>query len=113
LISNPLSAGSAAAAASRPATPSLPDAPPIWADAAPSPRTRPAAARPHRWSAVSPDTPPAREPPSSCQPPSAIRPGPAKEPLQSRSEEHTSELQSRENRVCRLLLEKRSRVEER
>src|SRR5690606_39830601 len=28
----------------------------------------------------------------------------------SRSEEHTSELQSRENLVCRLLLEKRNRV---
>src|SRR5690606_40362530 len=29
------------------------------------------------------------------------------EPLPSRSEEHTSELQSRENLVCRLLLEKK------
>src|SRR5690606_39505402 len=28
-------------------------------------------------------------------------------PLQNRSEEHTSELQSRENLVCRLLLEKK------
>ena len=29
----------------------------------------------------------------------------------SRSEEHTSELQSRENLVCRLLLEKKKKVE--
>src|SRR5690606_41233308 len=31
---------------------------------------------------------------------------PAREQLEDRSEEHTSELQSRENLVCRLLLEK-------
>src|SRR5436309_5110610 len=31
--------------------------------------------------------------------------------LPSRSEEHTSELQSRENLVCRLLLEKKKEVE--
>src|SRR5436309_6848861 len=31
-------------------------------------------------------------------------------PRQSRSEEHTSELQSRENLVCRLLLEKKKRI---
>src|SRR5690606_41602861 len=30
-------------------------------------------------------------------------------PLQERSEEHTSELQSRENLVCRLLLEKKKK----
>src|SRR5690606_41869328 len=30
--------------------------------------------------------------------------------LRNRSEEHTSELQSRENLVCRLLLEKKNRV---
>src|SRR5690606_40441589 len=30
---------------------------------------------------------------------------------QPRSEEHTSELQSRENIVCRLLLEKKNRIE--
>src|SRR5690606_41294990 len=32
---------------------------------------------------------------------------------QSRSEEHTSELQSRENLVCRLLLEKKKKIMER
>src|SRR5690606_40267942 len=32
---------------------------------------------------------------------------PAQETLKARSEEHTSELQSRENLVCRLLLEKK------
>src|SRR5690606_41726613 len=34
-------------------------------------------------------------------------------PLLPRSEEHTSELQSRENLVCRLLLEKKKRAVER
>src|SRR5690606_41362038 len=34
----------------------------------------------------------------------------ARELLAGRSEEHTSELQSRENLVCRLLLEKKNRV---
>src|SRR5690606_40347893 len=34
---------------------------------------------------------------------------PAQEQLQLRSEEHTSELQSRENLVCRLLLEKKKK----
>src|SRR6266700_5035797 len=33
-------------------------------------------------------------------------------PLPFRSEEHTSELQSRENLVCRLLLEKKKKIEE-
>src|SRR5690606_14057810 len=32
------------------------------------------------------------------------------EPQDSRSEEHTSELQSRENLVCRLLLEKKNKI---
>src|SRR5690606_41309075 len=32
---------------------------------------------------------------------------------QSRSEEHTSELQSRENLVCRLLLEKKNQIQRR
>src|SRR5690606_40647478 len=35
------------------------------------------------------------------------RAGPGGSPARSRSEEHTSELQSRENLVCRLLLEKK------
>src|SRR5436309_13401019 len=32
------------------------------------------------------------------------------DPVQARSEEHTSELQSRENLVCRLLLEKKKKI---
>src|SRR5690606_41617335 len=35
--------------------------------------------------------------------------GDTSDPLTQRSEEHTSELQSRENLVCRLLLEKKKR----
>src|SRR5690606_41883986 len=33
-----------------------------------------------------------------------------RQPISSRSEEHTSELQSRENLVCRLLLEKKKTI---
>src|SRR5690606_41742235 len=40
----------------------------------------------------------------------AIEPGLAERLLHERSEEHTSELQSRENLVCRLLLEKKKPV---
>src|SRR2546427_6125100 len=36
------------------------------------------------------------------------RPGDTGEPLTTRSEEHTSELQSQSNLVCRLLLEKKN-----
>src|SRR5258708_25917443 len=36
-----------------------------------------------------------------------IRPPPARRPARSRSEEHTSELQSPDHLVCRLLLEKK------
>src|SRR5690606_41449144 len=43
---------------------------------------------------------------SPCSPGSARRTRPAT-PTSTRSEEHTSELQSRENLVCRLLLEKK------
>src|SRR5436309_4604800 len=38
------------------------------------------------------------------------RPQPSRLTRRSRSEEHTSELQSRENIVCRLLLEKKNRT---
>src|SRR2546430_4160636 len=37
------------------------------------------------------------------------RPGHAREPRERRSEEHTSELQSQSNLVCRLLLEKKKK----
>src|SRR5215475_13889065 len=39
--------------------------------------------------------------------PPLVRPQPLRPPCVPRSEEHTSELQSRENLVCRLLLEKK------
>src|SRR6266511_4253764 len=45
---------------------------------------------------------------SSCEPRAATRP--SSSTTISRSEEHTSELQSRENRVCRLLLEKKKKA---
>src|SRR5690606_41261334 len=54
-------------------------------------------------------------PPQKCQSPSLARPRPSAHPAQPyppgllRSEEHTSELQSRENLVCRLLLEKKKK----
>src|SRR5215475_14974429 len=38
---------------------------------------------------------------------------PGRHPQSARSEEHTSELQSRENLVCRLLLEKKKKKERR
>src|SRR5690606_40592322 len=57
--------------------------------------SRPGPARPGNHSAAALDAP--------------VRPPPRYEyrPADSRSEEHTSELQSRENLVCRLLLEKK------
>src|SRR5690606_8222145 len=39
-----------------------------------------------------------------------VKPGAKKQPSVERSEEHTSELQSREKLVCRLLLEKKNRT---
>src|SRR5258706_9104797 len=39
----------------------------------------------------------------------AVRPGPGARHLRGRSEEHTSELQSLTNLVCRLLLEKKKK----
>src|SRR5436309_4623464 len=61
-----------------------------------------------------------RRPPGSCwtssgrargsSPRSGNRPETLKYPPTHRSEEHTSELQSREKLVCRLLLEKKNRT---
>src|SRR6266511_6472336 len=45
-----------------------------------------------------------------ASPASSLMSTPAWKPLPSRSEEHTSELQSRENLVCRLLLEKKKNI---
>src|SRR2546427_6172825 len=54
-------------------------------------------------------------PPGICTPASAAtaRPGstPASRHVQRRSEEHTSELQSQSNLVCRLLLEKKKNTD--
>src|SRR5436309_7230985 len=51
----------------------------------------------------------ARSDRSSPGHPKVARPVSAHEPRDERSEEHTSELQSRENLVCRLLLEKKKK----
>src|SRR2546430_9637512 len=45
------------------------------------------------------------------RPPRSSRHRPASRPPRSRSEEHTSELQSQSNLVCRLLLEKKKKKE--
>src|SRR5690606_39819725 len=81
--------------------------------------TAPPGTRPRRAAAV-----PARDPPAAPVPRPGTAPSrPAPPPLRTagpedaprlprrrrpRSEEHTSELQSRENLVCRLLLEKKN-----
>src|SRR5258706_8895316 len=53
------------------------------------------------------------QPPLSITPPSSSGPGPGSPPLRRspRSEEHTSELQSLTNLLCRLLLEKKKKKE--
>src|SRR3712207_7161768 len=48
-----------------------------------------------------------RQPKSSCRRPPASRPRGRRRSTTDRSEEHTSELQSRQYLVCRLLLEKK------
>src|SRR5438132_10448901 len=60
----------------------------------------------YRWPSHSCGAPARRPPSSAGSPSSSCRPGPA---LPWRSEEHTSELQSHSDLVCRLLLEKKSR----
>src|SRR2546428_8279271 len=51
-------------------------------------------------------TMPARAPPSMVMLHTVMRPS-----IESRSEEHTSELQSRSDLVCRLLLEKKKNIQ--
>src|SRR2546430_12233657 len=46
-------------------------------------------------------------PPQPPEPPQPPRPSARRSPCSPRSEEHTSELQSQSNLVCRLLLEKK------
>src|SRR5690606_41606703 len=84
---------------------SLHDALPIWAVTPPAP-----AARTPRRAARTPRRA-AREPAAAAREPAAAARGRPKAPGH-RSEEHTSELQSRENLVCRLLLEKKKKIKE-
>src|SRR5688572_31088003 len=46
---------------------------------------------------------------SEKEEPQTVKPGAIDAPLPARSEEHTSELQSQSNLVCRLLLEKKKK----
>src|SRR5690606_41330163 len=55
---------------------------------------------------------PTRSPPSPSAPCSSVSRVPPESPRSTRSEEHTSELQSREKLVCRLLLEKKNYIKE-
>src|SRR5690606_41331894 len=66
---------------------------------------RPCGAEPAARAALAPARP--AEPSRPCAPP----PARSTSCHGSRSEEHTSELQSRENLVCRLLLEKKNPVQ--
>src|SRR5690606_41038153 len=71
-------------------------------------RSPPPATGPRRWL---PDRRPDQRAHRTTAPRRARVPRPAsRSPRETRSEEHTSELQSRENLVCRLLLEKKTRV---
>src|SRR2546430_4597204 len=69
---------------------------------------------PSRWSRT-PRTPPVHTGPAGCRPPQhpttlrGSRAGPPPWSRPARSEEHTSELQSQSNLVCRLLLEKKKK----
>src|SRR5690606_39541820 len=71
---------------------------------------RPPAAPGSRHPPAPPPAPPRRWCRRSAAPPTAPRRTPCRNPRNGRSEEHTSELQSRENLVCRLLLEKKKRT---
>src|SRR3712207_8508295 len=78
-----------------------------------SPRPPRAAGRAHLSRAPPPPAPPRRRPAVPPAPPVRQRPAPAparRAPgRRPRSEEHTSELQSRQYLVCRLLLEKKNK----
>src|SRR2546429_3454442 len=76
-----------------------------------SPQTAPVGHREYR---ATPHPPPASpdpqlSPPAGAGRPCRAAPGPDADALGKRSEEHTSELQSRLHLVCRLLLEKKKR----
>src|SRR5690606_42112386 len=82
---------------------SLHDALPILAPASSPSSTAP------RWTPVSPPPAWSTMRPSCSRRPAWRRPG-GRRTTTTRSEEHTSELQSRENLVCRLLLEKKKTI---
>src|SRR3712207_8629623 len=87
---------------------SLHDALPIWAGGGATPGRRSRTSRSRRSPsprAGSPSTDP------STTPSAARRPTPPRRGSRRRSEEHTSELQSRQYLVCRLLLEKKKNIE--
>src|SRR3712207_6923198 len=82
----------------------------LFRSACPAPRREPSAARsraPRWWPAPVPRSPPPR--PGRRLRPTRESAGEAPQPGRraARSEEHTSELQSRQYLVCRLLLEKK------
>src|SRR5690606_40454627 len=83
------------------------------AEAAAAPERRPplrsisGGATPSRRSGRSPQKRGRPSSPPRPEPPEAARSRPEVATSSERSEEHTSELQSRENLVCRLLLEKK------
>src|SRR5690606_10496525 len=94
-------------------------APPPRAECEPDHRRRPSARLPHRHAIDAPEltlllweqtvlrchsAPPGHRPADGGKPPARAGTSPRK--ASSRSEEHTSELQSRENLVCRLVLGK-------
>src|SRR5690606_41761977 len=90
---------------------SLHDALPIWANFLHAPCKVGATVRSVRTA------PPLEEPPWPTSTPSCPTSGSRRPrrsarstPARRRSEEHTSELQSRENLVCRLLLEKKNKT---
>src|SRR2546430_17250152 len=86
---------------------------------APQPAEQPAPPPAEPTQAIQPTPPPAEQPmqaapqpaPPAPQPAQMPAPPPAPMPEPQRSEEHTSELQSQSNLVCRLLLEKKKRTE--
>src|SRR5690606_41745374 len=77
------------------------------AQAVPSLHVLPSSPISPRRTAPRPPSVPAAHPTKGCLCERTQRPLRLDDPRSARSEEHTSELQSRENLVCRLLLEKK------
>src|SRR2546427_8159936 len=64
---------------------------------------------PVTWRIVQPSEPPESRASHSCSEPGHVREDSERYQRNERSEEHTSELQSQSNLVCRLLLEKKKK----